>query len=127
MKMRMTKQRKLILDIFEENKEPLSAEMIYNLLPNGSMNLSTIYRTIEKLGDLLIISKSIIDSTAYYYLTKGKHHHYLICINCKKMSETDCIIGQMVQQIKNTSGFKVINHDLTFYGYCSDCQNNQLS
>lgn len=120
--MRMTKQRKLILDIFKNNKKPLSADLIYELLPTDSMNLSTVYRTIEKLSDLAIISKSVIDNISYYYLTDGRHHHYLICLSCKEMREINCEISNMSKEIKEDSGFVITSHDLTFYGYCSECK-----
>lgn len=120
--MRMTKQRKLILNIFKGNKKPLSADLIFSLLPDDAMNLSTVYRTIEKLSDLAIISKSVIDNISYYYLTEGKHHHYLICLNCKEMTETNCQVSNMAREINKTNGFLITSHDLTFYGYCSQCK-----
>src|SRR5690554_4535761 len=120
--MRITKQRKLILEIFRSNRQPFSAEMIYEKLPDGAMNLSTIYRTIEKLSDLSIISKSVIDNVSYYYLTEGEHHHYLICLNCKQMFETNCHLDQMINAIDDNDGFVITQHDLTFYGYCINCK-----
>ena len=42
--LKMTKQRTLLLDYLKKSTKPLSAEMVYLKLPQGSMNLSTIYR-----------------------------------------------------------------------------------
>ncbi len=120
--MRMTKQRKQILNIFNENKKPLSAEMIENLLPDEAINLSTIYRTLEKFYDDEIISKSSINHTQYYYLNDHKHHHYMICLNCHKMIEIDCHIHQFEEEVAKAHHFKVTHHDMTLYGYCDECQ-----
>ena len=45
--MRMTAQRKQILDILKQANHPLSAEMIMNKLPEDTLNLSTIYRSLD--------------------------------------------------------------------------------
>lgn len=120
--MRMTKQRQLILNIFKEEKKPFSAEMIFDELPAGSMNLSTVYRTIEKLSDLGMISKSVINNTSYYYYTHGSHHHYLICLNCKQMIEVSCHLDTIINNVIKNDEFLITQHDLTFYGYCNNCR-----
>lgn len=45
--MRMTKQRKMILDILKKSHMPQSADMIYDKLPDLNINLSTVYRTLD--------------------------------------------------------------------------------
>ena len=123
--MRMTKQRTQIKSIFDEHSNPLSAEMIMDLLPDDALNLSTIYRTLEIFYDEEIISKSTINHTNYYYLNDHKHHHYMICLNCHKMIEIDCHLHQFEDQVAKSHGFKVTHHDMTLYGYCKACQANQ--
>lgn len=120
--MRMTKQRKQILDVFNQHQKPLSAEMIDALLPDDALNLSTIYRTLEKFYDEEIISKSSINHTHYYYLNDHKHHHYMICLSCHKMIEIDCHLHDFESKVSKAHDFKVTHHDMTLYGYCHDCQ-----
>ncbi|CCV64026.1 Ferric-uptake regulator [Alteracholeplasma palmae J233] len=120
--MRMTKQRKLILDIFKNSNKPLNAEMIYDLLPKNEMNLSTVYRNLELFNLEDIISRSTIDNTNYYYLTDSKHHHYMICLECHKMIPVDCGLTHIETSVSEEHHFKITHHDMTLYGYCDECQ-----
>lgn len=120
--MRITKHRKSILSLLEKNKSPMSADLIIDAFPSGLMDLSTVYRSLDKLHTAGMISKSVIDNTAYYFINNHEHHHYMVCLSCKKMFELDCHIHHMVDSVESESGFKIIQHDLTFYGYCNDCQ-----
>lgn len=120
--MRLTKHRKTILSLLKEKKRPLSAELIYQLLPKNTMDLSTIYRNLELLYNKNYLSKSILEQTTYYHYNFSQHHHYMICLNCRKMVEVDCHLSDNLKVSKNN--FKIISHDLTFYGYCENCQTN---
>ncbi len=120
--MKMTKQRTQILDIFKHNKKPISADMIYEQLPDDALNLSTIYRTLEIFFLEGIISKSTIDHTNYYYLNDHKHHHFMICLSCHKMIEIGCHIHHFDEEVAKAHHFKVTHHDMTLYGYCDECQ-----
>src|SRR5690554_7153043 len=120
--MRMTAQRKQILDILKQANHPLSAEMIMNKLPEDTLNLSTIYRSLDLFFAQEIVSKSYMNHTTYYYLNQREHHHYMICINCQKMYEIDCHIHHIADDIAQKHDFKITHHDMTVYGYCKNCQ-----
>ena len=123
--MRMTKQRKMILDLLGKTEQPKSAEMILLELPNHTMNLSTVYRTLDTFFIQGLVSKSNMKNTAYYYINKKDHHHYMICLGCQKMYEIDCHLDHIADQVAKEHHFKITHHDMTVYGYCSQCQLNQ--
>lgn len=122
--MRLTKHRKSILSLLENNKSPMSADLIISSFPKQTIDLSTVYRSLDKLHTAGMISKSVIDNTAYYFISDHEHHHFMVCLSCKKMFEIDCHIHNLVDEVESESGFKIIQHDLTFYGYCTNCQIN---
>jgi Fur family transcriptional regulator, ferric uptake regulator len=103
---------------------PKSAEMIYSILEQDKINLSTVYRTLDFFFSQGLISKSVIGNTAYYYLNRDEHSHYMICVNCKKMIEIDCHLHDIDKELSDTHHFKVTHHDLTIYGLCENCQNS---
>lgn len=123
--MRMTSQRKLILNLLSKTHQPKSAEMIYTELPSHTMNLSTVYRTLDAFFVQSIISKSTMKNTAYYYINQKNHHHYMICLNCQKMYEIDCHLDHIANQVASEHHFKITHHDMTVYGYCETCQKLQ--
>jgi len=120
--MRMTNQRKLIISLLEKSNRPKSAEMILEELPKDTINLSTIYRTLDTFFVLGLVSKSQMKNTSFYYINKKDHHHYMICLNCQKMYEIDCHLDHIAEHAASDHHFKITHHDMTVYGYCESCQ-----
>lgn len=120
--MKMTRQRKALMAVLEQNKKPLSVEMIKNLLKEKSLNTSTIYRNLDRLFLDGLIARGVINQTSYYYLTRQDHCHYMICLSCQKMFEVDCHIEDVFDRLQLKNRFLITHHDLTFYGYCTECQ-----
>lgn len=124
--MRMTSQRKRIYTLLSKTARPKSAEMIYDELPDHTMNLSTVYRTLDAFFTDGLISKSHMNNIAYYYVNKKDHHHYMICLGCQKMYELDCHLNDLTSQVAKDNHFKITHHDMTVYGYCETCQKQNL-
>ncbi|MCF7931802.1 MAG: transcriptional repressor [Acholeplasmataceae bacterium] len=122
--MRMTKQRKDILTVLKKSTMPMSADMILQATGNKSMNLSTVYRTLDTFSDEGLISRSTLDNTGYYHLNREHHCHYMICLKCHKMFEIDCHIDLFENNIHDHHDFLVTHHEMTVYGYCSDCRSD---
>lgn len=122
MAIKMTKQRQLLLSLLQKQKSPLSAEMIYAKIPAGSMNLSTIYRTLDTFANYKMVDKTYLDNTTYFKINTLEHKHYLVCLGCHQMFEMDCHIGNVANEAALKNSFKITHHDLTVYGYCEKCQ-----
>lgn len=120
--MRITKQRKLILDILVNAKKPLSAEAISEKIAPGVMNLSTIYRNLDGFHQIGTIGKSVMEGRSFYYHNDGSHHHYMICRSCQNMIPIDCHLDELTKQAAHNAKFKITSHDMTVYGYCHNCQ-----
>ncbi len=120
--MRFTKSRQLILDVIKKHDEPLSAEMIFNNVEESLINLSTIYRTLDLFFSKGIVARSNIGHTAYYYINDHSHHHYMICLGCNRKFELDCHLDEIAYKKADEHDFEITQHDLTVYGYCSDCK-----
>ncbi|MDY0210151.1 MAG: transcriptional repressor [Acholeplasma sp.] len=119
--LKMTKQRQLLLEFMKQQKSPLSAEMIYANIPSGSMNLSTVYRTLDAFKAHNLVEKTFLDNVAYYKIASKNHKHYMVCLDCHKMYEMDCHFHGLAEEDAKKHHFTVTNHDLTIYGYCQTC------
>jgi Fur family ferric uptake transcriptional regulator len=127
---KLTPQRRAILDVVIESQgEHLSTEEIYDIVRNGcpDIGLATVYRTLQLLSDMSILSKlNLDDGLTRYELNVDEdshHHHHLICTECGKVSEVvDDLLEPLEVQIENDYGFKVQDHKLKFFGICKDCQ-----
>ena len=129
---KMTPQRKEILQIFVEHSDyhHMSAEDVYGILQRreSEIGLATVYRALDLLSELGILVKiDFGDGCARYELNTADpnihHHHHLICIKCKKVIEfEEDLLDDLEANIADKSGFRILNHEVKFFGYCSDCR-----
>ena len=129
---KMTPQRKEILKIFVErrNFHHMSAEDVYSILRenDSEIGLATVYRALDLLSELgLLVRLDFGDGCARYELNtadpKIHHHHHLICLKCKKVIEfEEDLLDELEKNIADKSGFEILNHEVKFFGYCSDCR-----
>ena len=122
-----TKSRLAILDILERSTQPVSAEQVYLELQEKkiSANLSTVYRTLDTLTDKKLVAKIQImgDNRALFEYNRMAHKHYLICLECKKITAIQtCPLGDYVKALAQETEYSISGHKLDIYGYCPDCQ-----
>lgn len=121
---KLTEQRKLIIEVFEEKNGPYTAQEVFDRvkLKSSKIDFSTIYRNLELLSSLNIINKLIINSGVSHFELQGRrHHHHLICKGCGEMKEIDiCPFGDYEDKLR-ASGFEPTEHRFEIYGYCSKC------
>lgn len=123
MKFKMTNQRRQIIEVLKQSQTPLSAELVFEKLDQKSINLSTVYRTIEVLMATNLITKIYLNNLAYYYYNRHSHSHYMVCEKCHHMVEIDCVSAHF-KHVAEDHQFKMTHHDLVIYGICQHCQTN---
>jgi Fur family ferric uptake transcriptional regulator len=127
---KLTAQRQTILQAFINHPENhLSAEDVYNIVKfdTPDIGLATVYRTLELLSDLEILQKiDFGDGRHRYEINKTSephHHHHLICLSCGQVREfEDDLLETLETAVARKSNFKIVDHQLKFYGYCQECQ-----
>lgn len=119
-----TKKRKMIFDVINKSKMPISAEDIYKLLSNEDINLSTIYRTLNLFEEKKIVDKIIrTDKKSYYTLKTKKHEHYIICKKCNNILELkSCPLEILYENNILEKGFEITNHTIEIEGICAKCK-----
>ena len=129
---KMTPQRKEILQIFVDHSDyhHMSAEDVYGILreKKSEIGLATVYRALELLSELgILVRMEFGDGCARYELSTADpnihHHHHLICLKCKKVIEfEEDLLDELEADIAKKSGFQILNHEVKFFGYCSECR-----
>ena len=127
--LKITNQRRAILSILEQNELPASADEVYNALRERhiSVNLSTVYRTMERMSECGLIKKLKIinEEKSYYEFFKVMHRHFLICLNCKKMIPIQgCPLKGYEKALEEKTDYKIAGHRLDIYGYCPECNSD---
>ncbi|EOC99946.1 Fur family transcriptional regulator [Caldisalinibacter kiritimatiensis] len=127
---KLTTQRRIIVDVIAENQGGhLSPEEIYDKVKDKypEIGLATVYRTLQLLEELNIVYKlNFNDGCSRYELNTcsgDHHHHHLICLNCGKVIEVEVdLLENLEEEIEKEGEFKVVDHNVKFFGYCKDCQ-----
>jgi len=130
---KMTPQRCVVLQsLLENNDQHLSAEELYALAreKDPESGLATIYRTLELLEELNILHKlNFGDGRSRYelcHIQTEHHHHHLICLNCNQILEVkQDLLSQLEELIEREHGFRIVDHNVQFYGYCNSCENEK--
>ncbi len=115
MKIRSTKARSKILDIFSKSSVPIDA---LELLKKVKVNKTTIYRELDfLLKNGFLNEVNFADGKKRYETKNSDHHHHLVCLNCEKVSDVEVEENFVIPK-----NFKLIKHNLEFFGYCFNCK-----
>jgi len=126
---RLTRQRKILLDIIDQSGAHLDAERLYQLAKerDSKLNRVTVYRTLKLLKESGLIDELDLMHYAgdqHFYETRMKQEHaHVICLKCGRVEE---YFGEQLrslrQQIQETLGFEIVAARTEVGGYCSHCQ-----
>ena len=127
---KLTVQRKAIINVFLKNQSShLSPEEIYDNVRNDypDIGLATVYRTLQLLEELNIVYKvNFDDGCSRYELnldSEDHQHHHLICTKCGVVQEVKLdLLESLETQIEKEGNFRVVDHNVKFFGYCKDCE-----
>lgn len=129
---KLTNQRKDILKVIVENHDDhLSCEDVFNIVSkeNPDLGIATVYRTLQLFEKLNIVYKiNFDDGLSRYELNSGAEnhqHHHLICLECGKVIEVKMdLLESLENEIEREGNFKIVDHNVKFYGYCNNCRTN---
>jgi Fe2+ or Zn2+ uptake regulation protein len=120
-------QRNAILEAIYQSEEHLSAEEILQISKKKkpSINLATIYRNLQKLEDLNLISRVHINGiTTRYEKIKPPHHHF-ICSKCHSIKDLETPKQKTcLSCISRNSDVQMQSIISTIIGICPSCQNS---
>lgn len=127
--LKVTKARLAILRVFGNEKDPLSAERIYEKVARAHVDKATVYRalgTLEKSG--LLRSVDIGHNHGHYELATGPEHHHIICTRCGKIEEVFiCVDPKTLKAaLRQSHAFVTIEkHALELYSICRECRSKE--
>ena len=124
--MRLTPQRRVILEVLDDTSIHLDAEGVYQLAKDRDprISLATVYRTLAALTELGLIHQRHLsrdDQRGYYEIADRQHYHFT-CLRCSRVIEFDTpLMTQLQQDIAEEWGVQVIQGRLYLEGYCAVC------
>lgn len=126
---RLTRQRRILLDLIDRSGRHLDADTLYQMaqVKDPKLNRVTVYRTLKLLkmrGLIDELDLMHVEGDQHYYETRLKQEHaHLVCLRCGKVEE---FFGEPIQkmrkQIETNLGFQIVSARTEMGGYCPDCQ-----
>ena len=123
---RMTPQRMMILSAIDKSDDHISADEIYSQVvaryPN--VNISTVYRTLELLERLGLVTKTDLGEgrVRYHPVEKG-HHHHLVCRECGATIDLEeALLTPLKDVLLREHGFIADLKHMAILGCCVNCR-----
>lgn len=133
MNKRNTKQKEIIIDFLNKNKNKhLTIQEISSEL-ESNIGVTTIYRMINSLikeGQVSKIALNNKQGYCYQYNPKNREcntHYHLICEECGKLEHFESKrFKETEKEALNTKDFSIDDTKVVFYGKCKKCIKNKM-
>jgi Fur family peroxide stress response transcriptional regulator len=123
---RLTPQRVELIRLIVASEGHPSASRLYDQIKVQfpTMSLATVYKTLDLLKELGEVLEIDLRDDSHYDANKPYPHPHLICTKCQKIvdGEIDSAVNSIVHAVEKNFGFRILKHQLDFYGLCPDCQ-----
>ena len=122
---RLTPQRIMILSAIENSNDHISAEEIYAqvMAKYPHVNISTVYRTLELLKRLGLVTETDLgDGRVRYHPAEKGHHHHLVCQECGIIIDLDeSLLTSLKDALLREHKFIADLRHLAIFGRCVNC------
>lgn len=117
--MRVSRQRRYILELLWEKQEHLSARDIYNLLNQEGKEIghTSVYQNLEALSANGII-ECLEKSDGRLYGNISDAHSHVNCLDTNKIIDVRVELPpDLIARIESQTGVKITDYRIDFYGY----------
>jgi len=123
---RLTPQRIMVLSAIEDSDDHISAEEIYAqiVVKYPQVNISTVYRTLELLKRLGLVTETDLGGgrVRYHSAEKG-HHHHLVCQKCGTIIDIDeSTLARLQDVLLHRYNFSAELRHVAIFGLCEKCR-----
>jgi len=117
--LKMTGQRRIILQVLGEADDHPSVEMVHQRAKelDASISVATVYRTLNVLDDMNLVRRHDFNETHARFETNMDHHHHVIDVTSGEVLEfQDRKLEVLIERIAARLGIELVDHRLELYG-----------
>ncbi len=119
LKMRVSRQRRYILELLWERQEHLSARDIYDLLNQQGKEIghTSVYQNLEALSEQGII-ECVEKSDGRLYGNISDSHSHVNCLDTNQIIDVHVDLPEeLLKRIEAETGVKITDYRIDFFGY----------
>ncbi|MFB2838575.1 Fur family transcriptional regulator [Floridanema evergladense] len=119
MGMRLSRQRRFILELLWQEQEHLSAREIYNRLNQQGKDIghTSVYQNLEALSAQGII-ECIERSDGRLYGNISDSHSHVNCVDTNQILDVHIELPEeIIKLVEAQTGVKIIDYTINFFGY----------
>lgn len=128
-RLRMTKQRRVILSELKKLKTHPSADELHQrvrrVLPR--ISLGTVYRNLEVLSREGSIEKLEVGGSQRRYDANTTAHYHVRCVKCGRVEDVSVQpVKSIERRVRAATDYEVLGHSLEFVGLCPRCKASRM-
>ncbi len=127
----MTVPRAAVIRVLQHCDGHLSADEVHSLLAEDTgIHLSTVYRTLDALTELGVVSHVHVStgSIRYQLIGTGSVHPHAECLTCHRLFDLPArLMDKLERALLNSDGFRLDPGHVALSGTCAECRAGQHS
>lgn len=124
--MRVSKQRRFILELLWQAQEHMSAREIYDRLNRQGKDIghTSVYQNLDALSEQGVI-ECIERADGRLYGNISDPHSHINCLDTNQIMDVHVELpAELLRQIEEQTGVKITNYTIDFYGYRNSSSEN---
>ena len=123
--LRMTRQRKALLEAVREHEEHPTADQVYRRvrrkLPH--ISLATVYRNLEVLAEHGLMQRLDVGGSQKRFDADLNHHHHVRCLSCGRIEDISVDVPDtIIRKARRATDYRITGHRLELVGLCGLCR-----
>lgn len=117
--MRLSRQRRFILELLWQAQEHLSAREIYDRLnqQGKAIGHTSVYQNLEALSSQGII-ECVERSDGRLYGNISDSHSHVNCLDTNQILDVEVELPEdLLEEVERRTGVKITDYSINFYGY----------
>ncbi|MBN1511993.1 MAG: transcriptional repressor [Phycisphaerae bacterium] len=123
--LRMTAQRKVILEELRSVDTHPTADRIYEMVRRRlpRVSLATVYRNLEWLAEAGVIQKYESAGSQRRFDGNPSTHDHIRCVECGRLDDIMADpIPDVEERIRDKTDYRIVGYRLEYLGICPSCR-----
>ncbi len=126
-KMRMTQQRRIILEELRRYNNHPTADQLYERVRKHlpRISLGTVYRNLEILTAIGEIQTLELSGSQKRFDGNPCKHYHIRCMHCGRVDDAPIApLRRLEDELYESTVYTIMGHRLEFMGLCPECSKN---